>query len=426
MQQADVGIIGGGILGLATGYEISQRFPQLKVVVLEKEAAVAQHQSGRNSGVLHSGIYYKPGSLKAENCRLGKLAMQKFCDEQEIPYELCGKVIVATDELEVERLHNIYERGQANKVDCRLIERDELLELEPHAAGIKAIHVPETGIADYPAVCRRMADLIRERDGEVLFNARVSEISSRMESVVLSTTGDGDDVECRYLVNCAGLFSDRIAKMAGCDLDVQIMPFRGEFFHLKPTAEHLCRTLIYPVPDPDLPFLGVHFTKRIGGGVECGPNAVLATAREGYRLRDFNSRDWNEAISSAAFRKLIWKNRKTAIDEAMRSLSQKKYFKALWRFIKPITMREILGKPFTRWDFVASLQKLVPDIKDEDIEPAPAGVRAQAVDRDGNLVDDFLFRYSERAVHVVNAPSPAATSSLNIARLIVDRLAEQF
>jgi L-2-hydroxyglutarate oxidase len=398
MQEAAVGIIGGGILGLATAYQLTQRTPARRVVVLEKEAGLAHHQTGHNSGVLHSGIYYTPGSLKAVNCREGKKAMEAFCATEGIDYEICGKVIVATNERELPALQTIYERGQANGVTCALIDREHLRELEPAAAGIKAIHVPEAGIVNYKQVCQRLAERIQERDGRIVTRAQVTGIRHRSGQVVLQTRAGEFAVD--YVVNCAGLHSDRMAALSGVRPEVKIVPFRGEYYEVKPQAQHLCRNLIYPVPDPSFPFLGVHFTRMIEGGVECGPNAVLAFAREGYTKADINLHDLAETLTYPGFLRLAAKYWQTGMGEMWRS--------------------------FSKAAFVKALQHLIPDIREADLVAAPAGVRAQAVAPDGAMVDDFLIQETERMVHVCNAPSPAATASLNIGRLIVDKLAQRF
>ncbi len=394
MQQAAVGIIGGGILGLATAYHLSQRFPHHRVVLLEKEEGLAQHQTGHNSGVLHSGIYYKPGSLKAANCREGKKAMEAFCATEGIDYEICGKVIVATNERELPALHTIYERGQANGVRCAVIDRAHLQELEPAAAGIKALHVPETGIVNYRQVCQRLAERVQERDGSIVTKARVTGMREQGGQVILHSLAGDFGVD--YVVNCAGLHSDRLAALSGTRPEVKIVPFRGEYYDVKPQAQHLCRNLIYPVPDPSFPFLGVHFTRMIAGGVECGPNAVLAFAREGYHKTDVNLRDLVETLTYPGFLRLAAKYWQTGLGEMWRS--------------------------FSKAAFVRALQHLVPAIREDDLEPAAAGVRAQAIAPDGAIVDDFMIYETERMVNVCNAPSPAATASLNIGRLIVERL----
>lgn len=397
-HRADVAIIGGGIVGLATAWQLTRRHPGKQVLVLEKEADVAHHQTGHNSGVLHSGIYYKPGSLKAVNCREGKLAMQAFCEEEGLPYDVCGKVIVAVDESERPALERIHERGLANGVKCELIDVPRLRELEPHAAGIQAIHVPEAGIVDYKLVCERLAEKIREAGGEIIHHCKVRGMPLHDGRVVLETTQG--DYEAAYAINCAGLHSDRVTKLSGQPVEAKIVPFRGEYYELVPEAEHLCRNLIYPVPDPKFPFLGVHFTRMIHGGIECGPNAVLAFAREGYKKTDINLRDLFESLTYPGFLRMAMKHWKMGLGEQWRS--------------------------FSKAAFVKALQRLMPEIQKEHLRPAPAGVRAQALNREGSLVDDFVIAESERVLNVCNAPSPAATASLNIGRLIVEKLATRF
>lgn len=398
MRQSDVAIIGGGIVGLATAYRLLQRSPRLRVVVLEKEPDLARHQTGHNSGVLHSGIYYKPGSLKAVNCRDGKQAMQAFCDEHGIAYEICGKVIVAVDEAELPTLEKIYKRGQANGVRCEIIARQRLRELEPHSAGVRAIHVPEAGIVDFAEVCRRLSELVQASGGTILTDAKVTDL--RLRNGHMFAECAAGDVEAACVVNCAGLYSDRVTRLSGHRPEVKIVPFRGEYYELKPSAQHLCRNLIYPTPDPSFPFLGVHFTRMIHGGVECGPNAVLAFSREGYTKTDVNLRDLVESLTYPGFVRLSRKYWRTGLDEMWRSISKAA--------------------------FVRALQRLIPAIRADDLQCAPAGVRAQALTREGNLVDDFLIYESERVINVLNAPSPAATASLNIGQLIVERLAARF
>ncbi len=398
MQSADVAIIGGGIVGLATGYQLARQFPQKKIVLFEKEAGLAEHQTGRNSGVIHSGIYYKPGSLKAVNCREGRKALIQFCQEEGVAHEICGKVIVALEERELPALERIFERGQANGVACEVIGAERLRELEPHCAGIKAIHVPEAGIVDYKGVCRRLAARIEEAGGTILTNARVTALTVNSHATVIASLAG--EVATQYVVNCAGLYCDRVTEMSGVKPEAKIVPFRGEYFELVPSAEHLCRNLIYPVPDPAFPFLGVHFTRMALGGVECGPNAVLAFAREGYHLSDVNVRDLVESLTYPGFIRMAARNWRMGMGELWRSISKRA--------------------------FVKSLMRLVPEIRAEHLHAAPAGVRAQALSRDGSLVDDFAIQESERVVNVLNAPSPAATASLNIGRLIVERLSKRF
>lgn len=398
MQEVHIAIIGGGIVGLATGYQLAQLHPDRRVVILEKESTLGAHQSGRNSGVLHSGIYYKPGSLKAKNCREGKEAMEKFCAEQGIAFDVCGKVIVAVSEEEVPRLENIYSRGQQNGITCEMIDRERLHELEPHAAGVKAIHVPVSGIVDYVGVCEKMGEIIKQHGGEVRCSTLVRGIRETGTSVVVETTTG--EVEAEFVVNCAGLQCDRVTTMSGQVPAAKIVPFRGEFYELKPHKRHLCKNLIYPVPDPSFPFLGVHFTRMIDDRVECGPNAVLAFAREGYGKLQINPRDLVEAVTYPGFLKLAAKHWRVGAGEMWRS--------------------------FSKAAFVKALQRLMPEIRSEDLVAARSGVRAQALSPAGSLVDDFLIQPRGRIVNVENAPSPAATSSLNIGKVIVEKLAEAF
>lgn len=394
MNCHDLIVVGGGVVGLATAYGFGQRYPDKSILVIEKETQVARHQTGHNSGVLHSGIYYKPGSLKAQNCRLGKRAMEEFCSREGIEHDICGKVIVALDESELPALERIFQRGQANGVECELIGRDRLLELEPAAAGIRAIHVPEAGIVNYSQVCTRLAELITSANGEIVLGTRVEGIHSTSEEVCVITTRE--EYRCKQLVNCGGLHCDRVAKLAGGSSDARIIPFRGEYYQLKPEAASLVKNLIYPVPNPDFPFLGVHFTRMIDGSVECGPNAVLAFAREGYTKASINPYDLFESLTYPGFIRLAAKYWREGAGEMWRS--------------------------FSKAAFVKALQRLVPDINSEDLEPAPAGVRAQAVGRDGTMLDDFRIQCNDRITHVLNAPSPAATASLNIGQHIVDQI----
>lgn len=397
MKNQKIVILGGGIVGLATAWRLSQRHPDAEIQLIEKESKLAFHQTGRNSGVLHSGIYYRPGSLRATNCREGKKAMETFCTEHNVKFETCGKVIVAVDETEFPNLETIFGRGQENGVRCEMIGRERLAELEPHTAGIKAIHVPEAGIVDYPGVCEKLGELLRAHGSQIHLSTRVTGIrQTDSQVVVLTTKGDftGD-----LMVNCTGIHSDRLTRMSGTKPTSKIVPFRGEYFELKPEAEHLCRTLIYPVPDPKFPFLGVHFTKMVFGGVECGPNAVLAFAREGYSKLHINPRDLFESLTYPGFIRMAAKNWKTGCGEMWRSLSKRAFVKAL--------------------------QRLVPDVRVEHLEVSPPGIRAQALGRDGKLIDDFVIQESRRVVNVGNAPSPAATAALNIGNLIVDRLSDR-
>ena len=398
MQTCDLVVVGGGIVGLATAYQFTKRCPGKRVVVLEKEDRVAVHQTGHNSGVLHSGIYYKPGSLKAINCRAGKKAMETFCAEEGIAHEICGKVIVAVSDADMPALNRIHERGLANGINCLLIDKARLAELEPHANGIAALHVPEAGIVNYRQVCERLAEKVRQAGGAVVFGAKVTTVHRKSDAVtVVSSAGEFTALQ---LVNCAGLHSDRVARLTGQNPGAQIVPFRGEYFALKPSAHRLCRNLIYPTPDPQFPFLGVHFTRMIDGSVECGPNAVLAFGREAYSFFRLNPRDLFETLTYRGFARMGLKHWKMGLGEMWRSLNKAA--------------------------FVRALQRLVPDITAADMEPAPAGIRAQAVAPDGGLVDDFLIQEAERVVNVCNAPSPAATASLQIGETIVDRLAPRF
>lgn len=395
MSHSDILILGGGIVGLGTGYSLCQKHLGKTITVLEKESFLGAHQTGHNSGVLHSGIYYKPGSLKAQNCREGKALMEQFCEREGIPYKRIGKVIVAVHEHELATLQMIYERGKANGVDCQLIDKARLHELEPYANGIAAIHVPEAGITDYKRVIARFAEIIEEHNGRIVLNARVTDIQERPDKVTAVTTQG--EFTADFLINCTGLHSDRLTRMTANSVPAQIVPFRGEYFELKPEAHYLCTGLIYPVPNPEFPFLGVHLTRMIDGGVECGPNAVLAFAREGYNKLDINVADLWETLRYPGFRRMAKMYWRAGLGEMWRSASKAAFVKAL--------------------------QRLVPDIRGEHMVPAPAGIRAQAIKPDGAMLDDFAFQESPRIVNVVNAPSPAATSAISIGNSIVNRLA---
>jgi (S)-2-hydroxyglutarate dehydrogenase len=398
MKKSNILILGGGIVGLGTAYNLCRQYPDKSITIIEKEPHLAAHQTGRNSGVLHTGIYYKPGSLKALNCRKGKRLMEAFCQQEGIPFDLVGKVIVATSEDELPAMQMLYERGQANGVNCTLISKERLLELEPHVNGIAAIHVPEAGITDYKLVVNRFAEIVQAQGGNIVLNAQVTDIVERGD-VVTAVTTQGD-YTANYLINCTGLHSDRLTRMTAGTAPAQIVPFRGEYFELKPEAHHLCNGLIYPVPNPKFPFLGVHFTRMIHGGVDCGPNAVLAFAREGYNKLDINARDLWETLTYSGFRKLAGQYWVTGMGEMWRSANKAAFVKAL--------------------------QKLVPAIRKEHLTPAPAGIRAQALRPDGSMLDDFEFQESKRIVNVVNAPSPAATSSISIGETVMERLAAHF
>jgi (S)-2-hydroxyglutarate dehydrogenase len=386
-------IIGGGVVGLGVALEITRRFPHLRLLLLEKEDRVACHQSGHNSGVIHAGVYYKPGSLKARLCVTGAAAMVEFCREHGIPHQVCGKVIVATHAEELPRLEGLRQRGEANGLTgLRLIGPEELREIEPHATGLQALVVPSTGVTNYAAVCDKYAELIFARGGTVLTSAAAAGIKRMPDEIVVETargTFSGN-----ALINCGGLFSDRICRMAGDEPGVLIVPFRGEYYSLIPERAALVRSLIYPVPDPRFPFLGVHFTRRITGKVDAGPNAVLALAREGYRHRDVNLRDLASALAFPGFWRMARRHWRNGLDEWQRSFS------------KPV--------------FVRALQRLVPDVREGDLVPGGSGVRAQALRPDGVLVDDFQFVSSGKVLHILNVPSPAATASLMIGKTIVD------
>ena len=398
-QNYDIGVIGGGIIGLATAMRLTQEFPRYKVVVLEKESEIAQHQTGHNSGVIHAGIYYASGSQKANFCATGGRLLRKFCDEHGIEYEMCGKVIVATNEEEIARLEDLYQLGTANGAEgLEMISKECLRELEPHAAGIKAIFSPNTGIIDFAKVSQAYAIEMRENGGDLLTRSRVHGIARHDDRLYLETSRG--EISARQVINCAGLHADEVARMMGIAIGVRIIPFRGEYYSIKPERSHLVKSLIYPVPDPKLPFLGVHFTKRINGSVEVGPNAVLALAREGYKKTSFNLRDVFETLTYPGFWRMSMSYWKTGIHEQYRSM--------------------------VKTSFLRSLQTLLPDIRMNDLQDPGAGVRAQAVDRKGRLLQDFIIAETENAIHVLNAPSPGATSSLSISRYIVDLAQKSF
>ncbi|HEY9862479.1 MAG TPA: L-2-hydroxyglutarate oxidase [Candidatus Obscuribacterales bacterium] len=390
----DFAIIGGGIAGLSTGMALGQKYPDAKILVLEKESNWAFHQTGNNSGVIHSGIYYKPGSFKAKFCRDGSRSMVEFCQEHGIAHEVCGKVIVATDESELPRLENLFQRGLENGLNVTKISAEEVREVEPHVNCIAGIRVPTTGIVSYKQVCLKYADLIRLQGGDLRLNTKVTKIVQAGDRQVLET--NQGDFETRFVVNCAGLHSDRVARMGQADPKAKIVPFRGEYYELVPEKRYLVKTLIYPVPNPAFPFLGVHFTKMIDGTVHAGPNAVLSLKREGYKKTDFDLRDFAEVMTYPAFWKLAAKHADEGIQEIIRS--------------------------FSKAAFVRSLQKLIPEVCSEDLIPTHAGVRAQALMDDGKLVDDFLIISGPNSIHVCNAPSPAATSSLEIGKAIAAQI----
>lgn len=393
----DFAIIGGGIVGLSTGMALGKRYPNARILVLEKESNWAFHQTGNNSGVIHSGIYYKPGSFKAKFCRDGCLSMVEFCQEHGIDHEVCGKVIVATDEKELPRLENLYKRGFENGIDVKRITPEEVKEIEPHVTCVGGIFVSSTGIVNYKQVCLKYAEIIKQQGGELRLNTKVEKIVTSGNHQVLETnTGT---FETRFVINCAGLHSDRVAKMGKADPKAKIVPFRGEYYELTPEKRYLVKGLIYPVPNPDFPFLGVHFTRMIDSSVHAGPNAVLSLKREGYNKTDFDLRDFAEVMAFPGFWKLAAKHADEGIQEIIRS--------------------------FSKAAFTKSLQKLIPEVQQEDLVPTHAGVRAQALMNDGKLVDDFLIVQGQNSVHVCNAPSPAATSSIEIGKAIVAQIPEQ-
>jgi L-2-hydroxyglutarate oxidase len=388
--QHDVIIVGGGIVGLATALKILQTNPSLKLLVIEKEQELAQHQTGNNSGVIHSGLYYKPGSLKAKNCIHGYHLLIDFCREHGVPFDLCGKVVVATDKAELPLLQNLYARGEQNGLrGFRMLTGEALREIEPYVQGVGGFFVPQTGIVDYKVVAEKYASLIRQSGGDIRLGEKVLKVVAEKDNLVQT---DQSSYHARILINCAGLYSDKIARLTSPDVNVRIIPFRGEYFKLKKDREYLVRNLIYPVPDPNFPFLGVHFTRMMKGGVEAGPNAVLAFSREGYRKSDINLRELAETLTWPGFQKVAAKYWKTGMGEMYRSFSKSAFTKAL--------------------------QKLIPEIQQQDLVEGGSGVRAQACDRTGGLVDDFLILEEKQVINVCNAPSPAATSSLAIGESI--------
>jgi L-2-hydroxyglutarate oxidase len=391
----DAVIVGGGIVGLATAFRLLEAKPQLKILLLEKESKLAPHQTGNNSGVLHCGLYYKPGSEKARLSVAGLQQMTAFCRAHGVAHEICGKIVVATSEAELPRLENLWERGHANGLlGLQKLDPAQIREIEPHAIGLAAIRVPQEGIVDYPGVCEKLGELIRQRGGEIRLRARVSQIISEGGEKIVETSAG--NFRAKFIITCGGLHADRLVKAAGQKSSAKIIPFRGEYYQLKKERQHLVRHLIYPVPDPKFPFLGVHFTRLIHGGVEAGPNAVLAFAREGYKWTNLNVRDLAESLC----------------------------FPGLWKFLAkyPSLCGYEIYRSLSKAEFTRSLQKLVPEIRADDLETGGAGVRAQAMTSDGKLIEDFHFEEAPGILHVVNAPSPAATASLAIGEKIARRV----
>lgn len=390
-MKSDIVVIGAGIVGLATAYQIQKKAPKLSIVVVDKEKKVSAHQTGHNSGVIHSGLYYKPGSLKALNCIEGYHMLLNFCDQYNVPYQITGKVVVATNKEEIPYLEQLFERGQANGLErIKKIYHQELKEKEPYVNGVAAIHVPQTGIIDYKMVCNRLAQVVSKGNCRILLQHEVENIHLNDQETIVIT--DKKEIKTRMMINCAGLYSDKIARQTHPDLDIKIIPFRGEYYKLTANKKHLVKNLIYPVPDPNFPFLGVHFTRMIDGNVEAGPNAVLAFAREGYTKSIIKPAELIDSLLWPGFQKVAKKYWRTGMGEMYRSFSKKAFTKAL--------------------------QKLMPAIKEDDLTPGGAGVRAQACDKNGGLLDDFSILESKSVINVINAPSPAATSSLAIGKKI--------
>jgi L-2-hydroxyglutarate oxidase len=391
----DFVIIGGGIVGLSTAMALGQRYPDAQILLLEKENHFAPHQTGNNSGVIHSGIYYKPGSLRAKLCREGCQSMVEFCQKYNIEHDVCGKVIVATEPEELPLLENLYQRGLENGLEIKKITAEQVKEVEPYVQCLAGIKVNSTGIVNYTQVAQKYAELITQQGGILQLSTKVENIKNTSESTVVET--NKGDFQANFLINCAGLYSDRMTRLGGVKPEAKIIPFRGEYYELIPEKRHLVKTLIYPVPNPNFPFLGVHFTRMIDGSVHAGPNAVLSLKREGYKKTDFDLADTVDTLTYPGFWKLATKHAKDGIEEIIRS--------------------------FSKAAFVQSLQRLIPEVQSEDLIPTHAGVRAQALKNDGKLVDDFLIVEGRNAMHVCNAPSPAATASLEIGKAIVEKVA---
>ncbi|MCL4641630.1 MULTISPECIES: L-2-hydroxyglutarate oxidase [Olivibacter] len=394
-KEIDIIVIGAGLVGLSTAYHLLERCPEKRVLIIEKELGVAHHQSGHNSGVIHSGIYYKPGSLKARNCMEGYRQLLDFAQKHRISHDICGKIIVATDKTEEPALVTIYDRGLKNGLTgLKLLSTDEIADYEPYVKGTKAIYVPQTGIIDYPQMAEKLLELCRGRGAEIVFGQKVIKIDEKQNQLIVHT--DKEVFTTIQLVSCAGLQSDNVARLTSSNYELQILPFRGEYYKLKPEKEYLVKNLVYPVPDIKFPFLGVHFTRMISGGIEAGPNAVLSFKREGYHFSDFDMTDVWETFTWPGFWKVVARYGRTGMGEMYRSLSKRAFTKAL--------------------------QKLIPSIHEDDLAPGGSGVRAQACDRQGNLLDDFNIKRSNRIIHVGNAPSPAATSCLSIGKYITGAL----
>jgi L-2-hydroxyglutarate oxidase len=394
----DIIVAGGGIVGLATAHRLLETRPKLKVLLVEKEPKLAAHQTGNNSGVLHSGLYYKPGSVKAQCAVQGLQQMLAFCRAHGIKHEQCGKIVVATSGDELPRLDNLWQRGTANGLaGLRKLIPEQIKEIEPHAAGLAAIHVPQEGIVDYPAVCEKLGELIRQAGGEIRLNTKLLKVVQNSSDWTVETSAG--NFQAKLVITCGGLHADRMVSAAGQKPVAKIIPFRGEYYQIKKERQFLVKHLIYPVPDPKFPFLGVHFTRLVNGGIEAGPNAVLAFAREGYKWTTINPRDLADSL----------------------------FFPGLWRFLAkyPSMCGYEIRRSFSKAEFTRSLQKLVPEIRADDIEPGGAGVRAQAMLPEGNLIDDFHFEEARGILHVINAPSPAATASLAIGQRIVEKVLPQ-
>ena len=391
----DVIVIGGGIIGLSTALQILQSRPRTRLVLIEKEQGIAQHQTGHNSGVIHSGLYYKPGSLKALNCRTGRAQLLNFCDHEHIPYQICGKIVVATTKQELPRLDELYRRGVANGLtNLRYLSPPEICDIEPHCIGIKGLFVPDAGIVDYTAISQKYAEKLSAMGAELILGEKVIDI--QQQGTHVEVTSISRTLTAKTAIVCAGLQSDRLARLTNPALPLRIIPFRGEYYQFKATAPNLVNHLIYPVPDPAFPFLGVHFTRMINGGIECGPNAVFAFGREAYHKTEFNLQDTWESITWPGFHKVAAKHWRTGIGEYQRS--------------------------FSKQAFVKALQNLIPTIHAEHLEAGESGIRAQACDRQGTLLDDFDIRINANIIHVCNAPSPAATASLAIGQSIADKV----